>query len=201
MAREQRLPRSFYLQETVAVARSLLGCVLHRKVRNTTYSGVIVETEAYLGANDMASHVRGGHRSPRNESMYLQGGHAYVYFTYGMHHCCNVVTQEEGVAEAVLIRAVEPVAGTKRMWSNRPKAKREFDLTNGPGKLCMAMEIDRRLNGESLDGERLWLSSRTADLQDDQIAISRRIGIDGAGEEAAAWPLRFSIRSNPYVSR
>ena len=162
---------------------------------------MIVETEAYLGANDMASHARRGHRSPRVESMYLEGGHAYVYLTYGMYHCMNVVTQEEGWAEAVLIRALEPVEGIERMFRNRPKAKRETDLASGPGKLCMALEIDRRLDGERLDGKRLYLTPRRRSISDDEVAISTRIGVEGAGEEAAAWPLRFHLRGNPHVSR
>ena len=198
---EKRLAKSFYLQDTVSVARNLLGCKLHRKVSGRSYSGVIVETEAYLGANDMASHARLGHRSPRNESMYLEGGHAYVYFTYGMYHCINVVTQEEGIAEAVLVRALEPVEGITRMWRNRPKAKRDTDLTSGPGKLCMAMAIDRRLDGEQLDGSRVWLTARGRTINDDQIGVSRRIGVDGAGEEAASWPLRFFLENSAYLSR
>ena len=114
MARAAKLPRAFYLHDTVSVARALLGCVLWRRLDDgELLAARIVETEAYLGANDMASHARRGLRSERNASMYLEGGHAYVYFTYGMHWCLNVVTQEADLAEAVLLRAAEPVRGAK----------------------------------------------------------------------------------------
>jgi DNA-3-methyladenine glycosylase len=194
-----KLPRSFYLQDTITVARALLGCVLWRRVGRELLAARLVEVEAYLGANDMASHARRGLRSARNESMYLDGGHAYVYFTYGMHYCMNVVTQEADIAEAVLLRAAEPVRGIEAMRARRPKAKRDVDLMNGPGKLCQALDIDRALDGASLDSNKLWLTGRDIDVSDDDIAVSPRIGIDNSGE-AAAWPLRFFLRGNPYVS-
>jgi DNA-3-methyladenine glycosylase len=188
------------MEDTVTVARALLGCVLWRQLEDgTKLAARIVETEAYLGANDMASHARRGLRSERNASMYLQGGHAYVYFTYGMHWCLNVVTQEEGTAEAVLLRAAEPLRGTEFMRLRRPKAKKETDLMNGPGKICMALDIDRKLDGTSLRGDRLWLTSGDRAVATDDIAISPRIGIDNSGD-AAAWPLRFFLRGNRYVS-
>src|SRR5688500_19887264 len=150
----KKLPRSFYLQDTVTIARALLGCVLWRRLDRELLSARIVETEAYLGANDMASHARRGLRSERNASMYLEGGHAYVYFTYGMHWCMNVVTQEADTAEAVLLRGAEPVRGVDSMRERRPKAKKDWELMNGPGKSCMALDIDKRLYGQSLRGER-----------------------------------------------
>jgi DNA-3-methyladenine glycosylase len=193
------LPRAFYLGDTVAVARELLGCVLWRKVGRTYLAARIVETEAYLGANDPASHARRGHRSPRNESMYIEGGHAYVYFTYGMHYCMNVVTHEADIAEAVLLRAAQPLHGVERISENRPKAKREYDLMNGPGKLCMALGIDRAMDGEPLDGPNLLITPRDIDVADDDIAVTPRIGIDGCGD-AVHWPLRFFLAGNRYVS-
>ena len=200
MRRPRKLPRPFYFHDTVSVARALLGCVLWRRLDDgELLAARIVEAEAYLGANDMASHARRGLRSARNESMYLEGGHAYVYFTYGMHWCMNVVTQEEGLAEAVLLRGAEPVRGVEAMRARRPKAKRDHDLMNGPGKICAAMEIDRRLDGESLSGDRLWLSPRDIKVSDADIAVSPRIGIENSGE-AAPWPLRFFLRGNRYVS-
>jgi len=196
----RKLPRSFFLHDTVSVARALLGCVLWRRLDDgELLAARLVETEAYLGANDMASHARRGLRSERNASMYLEGGHAYVYFTYGMHWCLNVVTQEEDIAEAVLLRAAEPVRGVESMRVRRAKAKKDWDLMNGPGKICMAMDIDRRLDGESLRGDTLWLSKRDLDVSDDDIAVSPRIGIDNSGD-AAAWPLRFFLRGNRYMS-
>ena len=200
MAKPRKLPRAFYLHDTVTVARALLGCVLCRRLDDgEVLAARIVETEAYLGANDMASHARRGLRSERNASMYLEGGHAYVYFTYGMHWCLNVVTQEAGLAEAVLLRGAEPVRGIEAMRERRPKAKRDWDLMNGPGKICMALDIDRRLDGESLAGDTLWLTGRDVEVSDAGIAVSPRIGIDNSGD-AAAWPLRFFLRGNRHVS-
>ena len=195
-----RLPRSFYLQDTVTVARSLLGCILWRRIGRQRLAAKIVETEAYLGANDSASHARRGLRSARNESMYLAGGHAYVYFTYGMHWCMNVVTQEVDLAEAVLLRAAEPIKGVEGMRERRPKAQRDRDLMSGPGKLCAAMAIDRELNGEPLDGTRLWLTSRDAPVDETLIVVSARVGVEGSGE-ASSWPLRFYLKDHPHVSR
>jgi len=195
----EKLPPDFYLQDTVTVARALLGCVLWRRRGRELLGARLVETEAYLGANDQASHARRGLRSARNASMYLEGGHAYVYFTYGMHWCLNVVTQEADVAEAVLLRAAEPVRGIESMRTRRPKAKRDFDLMNGPGKLTTALDIDGKLDGEPLDGKRLFLTARETTIEESQIAISRRVGVDGAAE-AAFWPLRFYLRGNRYVS-
>jgi len=195
-----KLPRSFYLQDTVTVARSLLGCVLWRRIGRALLAARLVEVEAYLGANDSASHARRGLRSARNESMYLEGGHAYVYFTYGMHWCLNVVTAEGDIAEAVLLRAAEPLRGIEAMRERRPKAKRDRDLMNGPAKLCAAMAVGKSLDGEPLDGNALWLTGRDHAVNEDDIAVSHRIGIENSGE-AAHWPLRFFIRGNPYVSR
>jgi len=195
----KKLPRRFYLQDTVTVARALLGCVLWRRRGRQLLAARLVETEAYLGANDAASHARRGLRSKRNESMYLEGGHAYVYFTYGMYWCLNVVTQESDIAEAVLIRAAEPLQGIESMRRRRPKAKRDDDLLSGPGKLCMALDIDRRLDGEPLDGNRLYLTERDVPVDESDIVVSPRIGVEGA-VDVAHWPLRFFLRGNRYVS-
>jgi DNA-3-methyladenine glycosylase len=195
----RKLPPRFYLQDTVTVARALLGCVLWRRRGREVLAARLVETEAYLGANDAASHARRGLRSLRNASMYLEGGHAYVYFTYGMYWCLNVVTQEADIAEAVLIRAAEPVKGIESMRRRRPKAKRDSDLLSGPGKLCMAMDIDKRLDGEPLDGNRLFLTVRDAEIDESEIGVSPRIGVEGA-VDAAHWPLRFFLKGNRHVS-
>ena len=200
----KKLPRAFYFQETITVARALLGCVLWRRIPHESgdelLAARIVETEAYLGANDSASHARRGLRSARNESMYLDGGHAYVYFTYGMHWCMNVVTQERDIAEAVLLRAAEPVRGVDTMRARRPKAKKDWDLMNGPGKLCMALGIDRALDGADLRSDTLYLTQRDVNVDDADIAVSTRIGIENSGE-AAQWPLRFLLRGNRHVSK
>jgi DNA-3-methyladenine glycosylase len=195
-----KLRRPFYLQDTITVARALLGCMLWRRLDGELLGARLVEVEAYLGANDPASHARRGLRSARNESMYLDGGHAYVYFTYGMHWCMNVVTQESDIAEAVLLRAAEPVAGLETIRERRPKAKRDVDLMSGPGKICAALAIDRSLDGEPLDGETLFLTKRDVGIAEEDIAVSPRVGVDYAGD-AAHWPLRFYVRDSKYVSR
>ncbi len=195
----RKLPRSFYLDDTVSIARALLGCLLWRRIDNELLTARIVETEAYLGANDLASHARRGLRSARNESMYLEGGHAYVYFTYGMHWCMNVVTQEADLAEAVLLRGAEPVHGVESMRKRRPAAKRDHDLMNGPGKLCAALGIDRALDGVSLRSDVLFLTGRDVAVRDEDIAVSPRVGVDNAGD-AAHWPLRFYLRASRHVS-
>lgn len=195
----RKLPRSFYLDDTVSIARALLGCLLWRRIDNELLTARIVETEAYLGANDLASHARRGLRSARNESMYLEGGHAYVYFTYGMHWCMNVVTQEADLAEAVLLRGAEPVYGVESMRKRRPAAKRDHDLMNGPGKLCAALGIDRALDGVSLRSDVLFLTGRDVAVRDEDIAVSPRVGVDNAGD-AAHWPLRFYLRASRHVS-
>jgi DNA-3-methyladenine glycosylase len=195
----RKLPRSFYLDDTVSVARALLGCVLWRRIGDNVLAARIVETEAYLGANDLASHARRGLRSARNESMYLAGGHAYVYFTYGMHWCMNVVTQEADTAEAVLLRGAEPLHGVESMRKRRPAAKRDHDLMNGPGKLCAALGIDKALDGVALNSDVLFLTGRDIAVEDSDIAVSPRVGVDNAGE-AAHWPLRFYLRASRHVS-
>src|SRR5687768_9861033 len=136
--------------DPITVARRLLGQRLVRVVDGSRLAGTIVEAEAYLGAEDRAAHTFGGRRTARNESMYLPGGHAYVYFTYGAHYCLNVVCGQRDEGVAVLIRALEPTEGLDLMFAKRPKAKRASDLCSGPGKLTQAMEIDRQLDGVDL---------------------------------------------------
>src|SRR5438270_9392625 len=188
-----KLPREFYLQDTITVARALLGCVLWRRLGRELLAARLVEVEAYLGATDLASNGRRGRRSARNESMYLEGGHAYVYFTYGMHLCMTVVTQEADTAEAVLLRDAEPVHGIESIRERRPKAKRDQDLMNGPGKLCAALGIDRALDGVPLNSDVLFLTGRDVAVAEDDIAVSPGGGVDNAGV-AHDWPLRFCLR-------
>ncbi|MEO0474704.1 MAG: DNA-3-methyladenine glycosylase [Planctomycetota bacterium] len=198
-----RLPRSFCQRDTVTVARALLGQLIVRQLDDgTRLAGLIVETEAYLGPEDRAAHTYKHHRSPRNESMWQQAATCYVYFTYGMHYCMNVVTGDEQTPQAVLIRALQPVEQLEAMQQNRPKAKRNTDLCSGPAKLCQALEIDRDLDGSDLTRhDSLWLeSARKQSLAQKQIAIGPRIGIPNSGEWADK-PLRFAVRDNPHVSK
>jgi len=201
MSRFRPLPLSFYRRPAEIVARDLLGRFLVRDLEGERLVLRLVEVEAYLGAPDRASHAWDGRRTPRNESLYLPGGHAYVYFIYGMHYCLNAVTGAAGVGSAVLLRAGVPVAGEERMAENRgwTRKLRPGDLAGGPGKICQALGIGRELDGVPLDRPPLYLT-KGEPLGEEQIVASPRIGVDYAGE-AAGWPLRFSVRENPHVSR
>lgn len=165
-------------------------------------AGLIVETEAYLGVEDKAAHTFGGRRTPRNETMYREGGHAYVYFTYGMHHCINVVASRIDHPVAVLVRALEPSEGLDTMYRHRAKAKRDTDLCSGPGKLCQALAINRSHDGTDLVKSRTLFIERVRKrvYPNTQITVSPRIGVDYAAEWAAE-PLRFHLRDHPHVSK
>lgn len=194
-----KLPIEFYQRETTKVARELLGKVLVHDVQGQRIAGRIVETEAYLGVRDLAAHSYGGLKTERTSTMFMGGGHAYVYLIYGLHSCFNVVTRQQGVPEAVLIRALEPVDGVEFMRRQRPKAKRDADLTSGPGKLCAALSITRQQNALLLTGDELWIEDAPR-VKPSQIIASPRVGVDYA-EHAAQWPLRFSIRGSAFVSK
>lgn len=201
MSRFRPLPPSFFRRPAETVARDLLGRYLVRELAGERLALRLVETEAYLGAPDRASHAWAGRRTPRNESLYLPGGHAYVYFIYGMHYCLNAVTGEAGIGSAVLLRAGEPVAGEERMRENRgwTAKPRPGDLAGGPGKICQALAIGRELDGVPLDRPPLYLA-KGEPVAEEQVVAGPRIGVDYAGE-AAGWPLRFTIRNNPHVSK
>lgn len=196
------MPRSFYRRDAVTVARALLGQVLVSRRGGTRTAGVIVETEAYLGIEDRAAHTFGGRRTPRNDSMWGDGGRAYVYFVYGMHHCFNVVAGHANQPVAVLIRALEPVAGLATMYRRRPAARRDRDLCSGPARLCAALGIDRAADGLDLvRGTTLIVArARRRALPSRLIGCGPRIGVDYAGTWRDA-PLRFWIAGNPHISR
>lgn len=195
-----KLARKFYTRDdTVAVARDLLGkLVVVPDADGTRVSGMIVETEAYLGIEDRAAHSFGGRRTPRNEAMYGRAGHVYVFFVYGMYYQFNVVTGPADHPHAVLIRAIEPVENIEIMRTRRG-AMKDRNLTSGPGKVCIAMNIDRSFNGSDLRGYKIWLESYRS-FNDDQIAVGTRIGIDYAGDDANL-PLRFWLKGNEFISR
>jgi DNA-3-methyladenine glycosylase len=192
--------RAFYTRaDVVTVARRLLGCHLVARARDgRRVSGIIVETEAYQGPEDRASHAFGGRRTRRTETMYARGGTAYVYFVYGMYHQFNVVTNVADVPHAVLVRALEPVEGVELMRRRRGGVAPD-EIASGPGKLCIALGIDRRLDGADLLGDRIWLEPGRR-VRPAAIAAGPRVGIDYA-EEWAARPWRFWLRGNPFVSR
>jgi DNA-3-methyladenine glycosylase len=191
---ERKLDIEFYLQPTLKIARELLGKVIVRKLGDKILAGKIVETEAYIGEDDPASHAFGG-QTQRNKIMYLQGGHAYVYFTYGMHYCFNVVTEREGFPSAVLIRAVEPIYGIELMKKFRG-VEDIYNLTNGPAKFCQAFKIDKRFNGVSLLGDEIFIS-RPLMEEKFEVGRSKRIGIKSGLDKK--W--RFFIKDNPFVSK
>jgi len=193
-----RLARDFYARDTLNVARDLLGQRLVRLAHGDKLVGRIVEVEAYIGQDDEACHAWHG-RTARNAVMFGPPGHAYVYFIYGMHHCVNAVTEPEGAAAAVLIRALEPLEGLEVMRRHR-KGRQGVELTNGPAKLCYALAIDRGLNGTDLvSGQALWIERDRA-VADARVASGPRIGVRG-DERALAVPWRLWIRDHPYVSR
>ena len=195
-----KLPRDFYTRSNVLeVARDLLGQKLVVPGRNgARVAGIIVETEAYRGPEDRASHAYNGRRTNRTETMYGIGGTAYVYFVYGMYHQFNVVTNIEDVPHAILVRAVEPSEGLDIMRRRR-RGRSEYELTSGPGRLCLALGIDRKLDKADLLGDRVWIEAGVA-ISPRQIARGPRVGIDYA-EEWAKKPWRFWVRDNPFVSK
>lgn len=196
----EKLNRKFYTRNLFTVAKELLGKILVKQDEKTTLSGLIVEVEAYDGSIDKAAHTFKG-KTKRNEIMFNEGGYFYVYFTYGNHFCCNVVTGKKNHGTAVLIRGVEPLKGIKKMSENRYghdllNAKEKFNLTNGPGKVCRAFNINRSHYGIDLTGKQIYLLDQPK-ISDDNIVVSKRIGI----KKSVDLPWRFYIKGNPYVSK
>ncbi len=201
----KKLSRSFYEGDTIEVAKRLLGKILVHKVNEMELMGRIVEVEAYVGSTDKACHCYDNKRTKRTEIMFGQPGYAYVYLIYGMYNCMNIVTSKEGEGAAVLIRALEPVGKIEELALNRYKkeskelSKRQIkNLTNGPGKLCKALDITKGNYGDDLTGEELFLLDDRYNLFD--IGVSNRINIDYA-KEAKDFQWRFFIKDNPYVSK
>ena len=185
------LPRGFYRRNTIEVARGLLGKILV----NGDTSGKIVETEAYLGGDDLASHSARG-ITDRTRVIFGPPGHAYVYFIYGMYECLNLVAEPKGQPGCVLIRALEPIAGIEAMQRRRPSAHTLRELTSGPGRLTLALGITRAQNGVDVTRGPLTVR-RPAAEEPFEIQVTPRIGI----RHCADWPLRYAIQGNPFVSR
>ena len=200
------LKNDFFKRDTVEVAKSLIGKKIIRNISGNFFCAKIVETEAYLGLEDRACHSYGGRITDRNKTLYLPGGHIYVYLIYGMYDLLNIVTRDEDHPEAVLIRGVEPLENLDGISKNRfGKAYEELstyqrkNLSNGPGKLSMAIGINRSLNGKVLSKDYLYIGEGE-EVPEQDLVITKRIGIDYAGEDADL-PLRFCLRDNPYVSK
>ena len=195
-----RLSSDFFTRrDTLRIARDLLGKLLVvPDAQGQRVSGMIVETEAYLGEIDKAAHSYGGRRTARNEITYAEGGHVYVFFVYGMYYQLNLVTGLKDNPHVVLIRAVEPVEGVEVMGERRGPMK-AANLTSGPGKLCIAFDITRELNGEDLMGDRIWVEQHR-NFKKSEIVSGPRVGIDYA-EEFIEMPWRFWVKGNPFVSK
>lgn len=200
------LENDFFKRDTVEVAKSLIGKKIIRNISGNFFCAKIVETEAYLGLEDRACHSYGGRITDRNKTLYLPGGHIYVYLIYGMYDLLNIVTRDEEHPEAVLIRGVEPLENLDGISKNRfGKAYEDLstyqrkNLSNGPGKLSMALGINRSLNGKVLSKDYLYIGEGE-EVPEKDLVVTKRIGIDYAGEDANL-PLRFCLRDNPYVSK
>jgi len=189
---EPILSSAFYLRtDVVQQARELLGKVLVTSIGGVITSGIITETEAYAGITDRASHAFGGRRTSRTETMFMTGGHSYVYLCYGIHSLFNVVTGPADVPHAVLIRAIRPLDGTEVILARRNAKKLRPELCNGPGKVCSALGLHfREHDALHLNGDVVWIEDRNIKVSDDEVTAGPRIGVDYAGEDAKL-PYRF----------
>lgn len=197
-----KLDRSFFYNDTLKVAKDLLGKILVHEINGKRLMGKIVETEAYLGVIDKAAHAYGGKKTERTKALYNEGGHSYIYLIYGMYYCFNIVTKDKETPQCVLIRAVEPVSDLQNFILNRYKTldginkQKIKNLSNGPGKLCMALDLDKRCNMMDLCSDEIYVLDNNESFE---VVTSKRINIDYA-EEAKDYPWRFYIKDNIYVS-
>lgn len=196
-----KLPESFYIEsDVVSIAKSLIGKYLFTRIDGLVSGGYIVETEAYNGIIDKASHAYGNRHTPRTSVMYQQGGIAYVYLCYGIHEMLNIVTSVEGQPHAVLIRAIQPTVGLDVMQARRNMAVIKPNITMGPGSVAKALGISRKINGISLQSDTLWIEDQGLSFPDEAIASVPRVGVDYAGNDALL-PYRFYVKGNVYVSK
>lgn len=195
-----KLPETFYQHSNVVkIARELIGKGLFTKIDEVITGGVIVETEAYSW-KERGCHAYGAKKTNRNAVMFEKGGHSYVYQCYGIHYLFNIVTNDSNVADAVLVRAIEPLKGVDFMMARRGRLVNEYHLTSGPGKLTKALGIDRNWNGKLLSGNEIWLEDLGKKISPVKIEASPRIGIDYAGEDSLL-PWRFTLKGNPWLSK
>ena len=188
-----KLTKAYYLNEDVlSIAKDLIGKVLYTKRDGEITAGIITETEAYAGESDKASHAYGGRRTERTETMYKEGGVAYVYLCYGMYHLFNVVTGAKDEPHAVLVRAVYPYENEALILNRRKAKKFHKNLLNGPGKLTLGLGISKNDNNTDLTGNKIWIEDKNIYIPEDKIKITPRIGIDYAGEDAKL-PYRFLV--------
>lgn len=197
-----KLSGSFYgRSDVVEIAQELVGKFMCTKWDGLPLTcGMITETEAYCGRGDKACHANGGTRTARTETMYSCGGVAYIYLCYGIHHLFNVVTNTKNRADAVLVRAIEPVAGVNTMLERRGAEKASTALTAGPGRLTQALGITTRFDGIDLCGDTIWIEDRGVRFSRDDLVATERVGVDYAGDDASL-PWRFYPRESPWISR
>ncbi len=196
-----KLPLSFYQRnDVVAISRELLGKYLFTCINGELTGGYIIETEAYNGIIDKASHSFGNRLTPRTKTMYLQGGIAYVYLCYGIHEMFNIVTSVEGQPHAILIRAIQPTEGIDIMLARRNMSILKPNITSGPGSVAQALGISRNINAISLQSDILWIEDSGLVIPGENIAAVPRVGVSYAGEDALL-PYRFYIKGNIYVSK
>ncbi|WP_456311733.1 DNA-3-methyladenine glycosylase [Pseudomonas shirazensis] len=196
-----KLPFSYYLnQDVIFLAKDLLGKVLYTQINGETTAGIIVETEAYFGVQDKASHAYGGRRTNRTETLYSQGGISYVYLCYGIHNLFNIVSSVEGEPHAVLIRAIEPLVGKDIIEARRNMPVTKAAVSSGPGSAAKALGIDRTFNQKDLNGEEIWVEDHGIRYSNEEISAAPRVGVAYAQEDALLlW--RFFVKDNKYVSK
>lgn len=196
-----KLKEEYYLNEDVVdLAKDLLGKVLYTKIDNEITAGIIVETEAYFGIKDKASHAYGGRRTNRTETMYGTGGIAYVYLCYGMHNLFNIVSSKENDPHAVLIRGIEPLVGINIIEERRNMPHTKGAVSAGPGSAAKALGIDKTFNAKNLTGNEIWIEDHKIRYKAEDIAATPRVGIAYAKEHALL-PWRFFVKGNKYVSK
>jgi DNA-3-methyladenine glycosylase len=196
-----KLPESYYISsDVVALSKNLLGKYLFTCIDGLTTGGYIVETEAYNGVIDKASHAYGNRMTSRTKTMFMHGGIAYVYLCYGIHEMFNIVTSVEGQPHAILIRAIQPTEGLDVMLYRRNMSTLKPNITSGPGSVAKALGISRKIDTFSLQGNTIWIEDRGLAFPDKDIAAVPRVGVSYAGEDALL-PYRFYVKGNPYVSK
>ncbi|WP_145854232.1 DNA-3-methyladenine glycosylase [Pedobacter suwonensis] len=193
-------PEYYQNEDVVSLAKDLLGKVLYTKIGEEITAGIIVETEAYFGVKDKASHAYGGRRTQRTETMYGEGGVAYVYLCYGMHHLFNVVTSVKDDPHAVLIRGIEPMLGLEIIEQRRNMSRLKGAISAGPGSAAKALGIDKTFNAKNLSDEEIWIEDQGIRYAEEDIAATPRVGIAYAKEHALL-PWRFFVKGNKYVSK
>lgn len=195
------LPLSYYQNDDVVfLAKDLLGKKLCTKIDGKLTSGIITETEAYCGRNDKACHANNGKRTARTEIMFQQGGKSYVYLCYGVHNLFNITSNIDGFADAILVRAIQPLDGLQIMLERRNKPSLHKSLSSGPGTLTKALAIDRSFYGADLQGPVIWIEDIGQQLSPSEVVETTRIGVDYAGEDALL-PWRFYIKNSEWVSK